>query len=84
MEARMASLEQRIDRIDGRLDQVDGRLRAVEQSIAAISAKLDLLTDQIVSKLPSWWQMPVVIAGTVALLTALFSGYSWLRLHGLP
>ena len=65
------------------MDGLDGRLRAVEQGIAAISTKLDVLVSQVVSKLPSWWQMPAVIASTVALLTALYAGAQYLHSRGL-
>lgn len=58
VEARMNGLESRMDRLEGRMDGLDGRLRTVEQGIAAISAKIDVLVSQVVSKLPSWWQMP--------------------------
>lgn len=90
MEIRIVKLEEAMPRIETsvgqlvtRLDAIDGRLRAVEQSLAALNAKLDLLTSQVVGKLPSWWQMPAVIGSTVALLAALYAGIQYLRAHGL-
>ena len=76
IEDRMGRLEIRMDRLELLMDGLDARLRGVEQSLAAVGAKLDLLVTTnaaLVAKLPSWWQMPAVIAGTVALLAALFT-----------
>lgn len=90
MEVSVVKLEEAVPRIEAsvgqlvtRLDGIDVRLRAVEQSLAALNAKLDLLTSQVVGKLPSWWQMPAVIGSTIALLTALYAGAQYLRAHGL-
>lgn len=90
MEVRVVKLEEAVPRIEAgvgqlatRLDGIDVHLRAVEQSLAAVNAKLDVLTGQVVGKLPSWWQMPAVIGSTVALLTALYAGIQYLRAHGL-
>ncbi|MBY0329551.1 MAG: hypothetical protein K2X49_02620 [Acetobacteraceae bacterium] len=79
---RLGALEGRMDRLEGRMDGLDARLRTVEQSIAAVSAKLDILTTQIVAKLPSWWQMPAVIGATVTLLVALWAAVRWLIARG--
>jgi hypothetical protein len=90
MEARIARLEEAVPRIERRLEEtvqrldgLDSRLRVVEQGVSGISAKLDLLTDKVVSKLPSWWQMPAVIGSTVALLVALYGAVQFLRAKGL-
>ena len=61
---------------------LDARLRTIEQGQAAMSAKLDLLTDRVVAKLPSWWQMPLVVGATVTLLAALYAAAQSLRVHG--
>lgn len=71
-----------MDRLETRMGGMDARLRAVEQSLSAVSAKLDLLTTQIVAKLPSWWQMPAVIGATVTLLVALWAVAKWLGVRG--
>lgn len=90
MEVRVVKLEEAVPRIETsvgqlatRLDGIDVRLRAVEQSLAAVNAKLDLLTSQVVAKLPSWWQMPAVLGSIAALVAALFAGVQFLRAHGL-
>jgi hypothetical protein len=97
MEARVAVLEQiakdtrdAVNRLDGRIDGVETRLRGVEVSIGRLEGKIDALTGTIVgqtsaalAKLPSWWQMPAVIGGTVVLLMALYTGYRYLQAHGL-
>lgn len=83
MESQMVRLEGRMDRLETRMDGMDTRLRGVEQTLAAVNSKLDLLTSQVVAKLPSWWQMPAVIGATVALLTGLFAGYRWILTQGL-
>ena len=90
MEVRVVKLEEAVPRIETsvgqlatRLDAIDVRLRAVEQILAAVNAKLYLLTNQVIGKLPTWWQMPAVIGATVALLVALYAGIQYLRVHGL-
>jgi len=82
VEARMDRLEGRMDRLETRMDGIDTRLRGVEQGLARISGQLDLLTTQIVAKLPSWWQMPAVIAATVTLLAALWAAGKALGARG--
>jgi hypothetical protein len=75
IEDRMGRLEGGLTRVEGRMDGIDGRLRSVEQSLAEISGKLTTLTaltSQMVGKLPSWWQIPAVIASTILLLAGLF------------
>jgi tetrahydromethanopterin S-methyltransferase subunit G len=74
MEARMAAVEKRLDRVEVRLDSIDERLRSVESTLANVSGKIDILASnmsQMLGKLPSWWQMPVVVAGTAALVIAI-------------
>jgi hypothetical protein len=86
VEDRMGRLEIRMDRLEVRMDGIDARLRGVEQSLSAVSAKLDLLVTtnaQLVAKLPSWWQMPAVIAGTVGLLAGFLALANWLQKSGL-
>lgn len=79
MEARVAALEGRLDRIETKIDRIDDRLRTVETSLAALDGKLTVLVNNVVGKLPSWWQMPAVILGTITLLGALW-GFAQ-RLH---
>lgn len=83
VEHRLGAVEQRMDRLESRMDGLDTRLRAVEQSLASLNAKVDLLTTQIVAKLPSWWQMPAVIGSTVALLAALWAAGRFPASRGL-
>jgi hypothetical protein len=49
---------------------------------AKIDSRFDQLGSRIDSKLPSWWQMPLVIGSTVTLLAALYAAAQFLRLHG--
>lgn len=72
MEARVSAIEGRLDRIEGKIDQLDGRLRAVETSLASLDGKLTVLVTNVVGKLPTWWQMPAVILGTITILGALW------------
>lgn len=78
VEQRLGGVEGRIDRLESRMesrmDGLDARLRNVEQELKANSGKLDLLTSQIVSKLPSWWQIPMAVGATVTLLALLAAG----------
>jgi hypothetical protein len=87
VELRLDAVEHRLggveSRFDNRMQEVDGRLRTVEQTLAAVSGKLDILTTQVVAKLPSWWQKPAVIGGTVTLLAALWAMRNWLVAQGL-
>ncbi|MCB8879277.1 hypothetical protein ACELLULO517_03445 [Acidisoma cellulosilytica] len=78
--ARVDGFDKRIDRMETKLDQVDTRLRALETGVANMSGKIDVLTGQIVGRLPTWWQLPAVIAGTVVLLTALYAAAKHLHL----
>lgn len=73
VEIRLGQVENRLERLDTRMDGIDTRLRGVETKLSEIGGKMDLLTDQIVGKLPSWWQMPAVIGSTIAVLAALYS-----------
>ena len=80
---RMGRLETHIDRLDTRLDALDTRLRGVEVTLGEIKGELGTLVKanaQLVTKLPSWWQMPAVIAGTVTLLGILYAGAKALNL----
>ena len=77
MELRIASLEHRLTSIEAALDKadrglytLDGRLRSVETGIASIAGKLDMLSSQLVSKLPSWWQMLALFGGAMGLALA--------------
>jgi len=60
---------------------LDARLRAVEQGQAAMSAKLDLLIDKVVAKLPSWWQMPAAMTAMASPLGALHAAVQYLHAH---
>ena len=80
---RMTQLDSRADRIETRLDRVETRLGAVEQAIAEVNGKLDVLISQVVAKLPSWWQMPLVIGATVMLLGSTLATAQKLHLFGL-
>lgn len=68
VEDRLGRIKTRMDRLETRMDGIDTRLRGVEQTLAAVNGKLDLLTSQVVGKLPSWWQMPAVIGSTITVL----------------
>ena len=86
VEDRMGRLETRMDRLETRMDSIDGRLRNVEQTLAAVNAKLDtltILTQQIGSKLPSWWQMPAAFFGMMAGLASLVALWRVLEKSGV-
>jgi len=69
VEIRLTGLEERLGRIETRIDGMDGRLRSVEQGIAEVKGKLDTIATHLVAKLPSWWQFPAVIGGTLTFAT---------------
>ena len=86
VEDRMGRLEARMDRLDTRMDGIDTRLRGVEQGLSAVSAKLDaltILTQQIGSKLPSWWQMPAAFFAMMAGLATLIGLWRMLEKSGV-
>jgi tetrahydromethanopterin S-methyltransferase subunit G len=83
IESRMDRLDGRMDRPDGRMERVETRLGALEQKVSEINGKLDILVCQVVARLPSGWQMPVVIGSTVVLLGALLAAPQKLHLAGL-
>ena len=86
VEDRMGRLESRMDRLDTRMDGIDTRLRGVEQGLSAVSAKLDaltILTQQIGSKLPSWWQMPAAFFTMMAGLATLIGLWRLLEKSGV-
>ncbi|NPD69327.1 hypothetical protein HN018_22775 (plasmid) [Lichenicola cladoniae] len=78
--ARVDGLEKRIDKVDARLDKIDDRLQRVETTLANISGKIDTLTNSVIGKLPSWWQMPAVMAGMISLFAALFAVVKYFHL----
>ena len=82
IEARMDGMDGRIGRLESSMDRVEQRLGSLEQKVAEINGKLDVLVSHVVAKLPSWWQMPVVIASTVALLGAMIAAAQKLHLLG--
>lgn len=82
IEARMDGIDGRIGRLETCMDRVEARLGSVEQKVAEMNGKLDVLVSHVVSKLPSWWQMPVVIAATVALLGGMLAAVQKLHLLG--
>ncbi len=82
IEARMDGVDNRIGRLENSVDRVELRLGALEQKMAEMNGKLDVLVSHVVSKLPSWWQMPVVIGSTVALLGGLLAAAQKLHLPG--
>ena len=83
METRMDRLDGRMDRLEGRMERVELRLGGLEQKVSEIGGKLDVLVSQVVAKLPSWWQMPVVIGSTVVLIGGLLTLAQKLHLLGL-
>ncbi len=82
IESRMDRLDTRMDRLESRMERMENRLGQVEQKISEVSGKLDVLVTQVVAKLPSWWQMPVVIGSTVVVLGALLTAAQKLHLLG--
>ena len=92
-EDRMGQLEGWLGRLDDRMDGIDTRLRGGgEAGTSNVAGKLDGLIifvgcldrrlDGLLSRLPSWWQMPAVIGSTVVTLAALASGFRYLMVHG--
>lgn len=77
---RMMTLEVQMDRVESRINGFDDRLRSVEVKLGEIGGKIDTLVGSVVSKLPSWWQMPAVIGSTIAVVAALSALAKWAHL----
>ncbi len=73
IEARMDGMDGRIRRLESTMDRVETRLGGLEQKVAEMNGKLDVLVSHVVAKLPSWWQMPLVIGATVTLIGGLLA-----------
>ncbi len=89
-----------LSRLDTTLSRLDQRMLAVETGQAGLSEKLAGVGTRVagvenavngavrdaISRVPSWWQIPVsitsAIVGVGASLTALAAAATWLRLHG--
>jgi len=82
IEARMDGMDGRIGRLETTMDRVETRLSGLEQKVAEMNGKLDVLVSHVVAKLPSWWQMPLVIGATVTLLGGLLVVAQKLHLFG--
>jgi hypothetical protein len=77
-----SKLDARFDRLDTKLEALSERLRTTEHEQAAVSAKLELLTDRVVSRLPSWWQIPAILGSVAGVLAVIYAAIQFLRLHG--
>lgn len=82
IEARMDGMDGRIGRLETSMDRVESRLGSLEHKVAEINGKRDGLVSHVVSKLPNWWQMPVVIGSTIAMLGAMAMAAQRLHLLG--
>ena len=89
-----------LGRWDTTLSRLDQRMLAVEVGQAGLTEKVASVATRVagvesavngavkdaISRVPSWWQVPVSITGTIvgvgASLTALAAAATWLRLHG--
>lgn len=73
-------------KLDARFDRLDAKIEAhrneAHADIARLGERLDGLTRQIITKLPSFWQIPAILGSAFALLAALYAGVQFLRLHG--
>lgn len=88
--ARVDQIEKGVDRLEGRMDRLDDRMGKIEVKLGEISGKLDILADKmsgqidrVISRVPTWWQIPAAIGATVVLLAALYAGFKALQAHGL-
>jgi hypothetical protein len=73
--------------ITSKLEAQPARFDALTKGIDGVSARVDGLSNRLdtsvataLSRVPSWWQMPVVVVGTVTLLGALYTGAKHLGL----
>jgi len=82
IEARMEGMDGRIGRLETTMDRVETRLGSLEQKVAEMNGKLDVLVSHVVAKLPSWWQMPLVIGATVTPIGGLLAVAQRLHLLG--
>ena len=80
VEVGLATANAKIDGLGGRLDDLGRRMDDLGRRMDDVTRRFDSAVTTAIGRVPSWWQMPVVIAGTVALLTALYAGGKHLRL----
>jgi hypothetical protein len=82
VEVGLATANAEIDGLGSRFDDLSKRLDDLGRRMDDVTRRCDGAVTTAIGRVPSWWQMPVVIAGTVALLTALYAGGKHLRLLG--
>ena len=86
VDAGLRTIEQSVTTVDGRLDALTGidvRIRDVERGMTGLNHKLDILSDKVLGKIPSIWQIPGVIGATAVLLGALAKAAQYLHLLDL-
>ncbi len=82
VEVAFASANAKIDGLGNRFDDLGRRLDDLGRRMDDVTRRFDSAVTTAIGRVPSWWQMPAVIAATVALLTALFAGAKHFRLLG--
>ena len=84
MEARVKRLEDDVRGIRGDLTTTLVKITALEGRMGAVEGKLDLLVTQIVAKVPSGFQLLVLLISTLVALATLLGGAiavaQWLKL----
>lgn len=80
VEVGVATANAKIDGLGSRFDDLGKRLDDLGRRMDDVTRRFDGAVATAIGRVPSWWQMPVVIAGTVALLTALYAAGKHFRL----
>lgn len=80
IEMGVATINAKMDGFNSRFDDLGKRLDDLGRRMDDVTRRFDGAVATAIGRVPSWWQMPVVIAGTVALLTALYAGSKHFRL----
>lgn len=74
--AKQAAVDSLVEKVAG----LDRRASDLGQRLDTTSSRFDAAVSTALSRVPSWWQVPAVIAGTVALLTGLYAAGKYLSL----
>jgi hypothetical protein len=66
----------------GSVNTLAERMKGVEDRAGRIEKSVDGALNAAVGKSIGWWQFPVVLAGSAAVLTAAAVALNWLSVHG--
>lgn len=66
----------------GSLNTLAERVKGTEDRAGRIEKSVDGALNAAIGKSIGWWQFPLILAGSAAVLTAAAVGLNWLSVHG--